>query len=162
MFYILLCFYLWIYGTLNKIYHIIYLHAPCMLPWSVLGQVYLFFYFFWYIKDVIVLIMETHIVRINVGLYHKQDWRQVKDYSWNLPMVTGWSNLHMLPMPCKYIYLIIYYHIPHMLSVIEFWTNSKQIIGLHNNKFIITTQKWLIFLREMKYTCKAGEVLPTH
>jgi len=33
------------------------------------------------IKDVIVLIMETHIIRINVGLYHKQVWRQGKDYS---------------------------------------------------------------------------------
>jgi len=36
---------------------------------------------FFKIKYVIVLIMETHIIRINVGLYHKQDWRQVKDYS---------------------------------------------------------------------------------
>ena len=33
------------------------------------------------IKDVIVLIMEAHIVRTNVGLYHKQDWRLGKDYS---------------------------------------------------------------------------------
>jgi hypothetical protein len=36
---------------------------------------------FFKIKDVIILIMETHIIRINVGLYHKQDWKQVKDYS---------------------------------------------------------------------------------
>jgi len=52
---------------------------PHMLPWSVLGQLYL--YLFFLIKEVILLIIDTHIIRINVGLYHKQDWRQVKDCS---------------------------------------------------------------------------------
>jgi hypothetical protein len=60
------------------------------------------------------LLLEMYIMRINVCLYHKQEWRQMKGYTWDLSMVTGWSSPHLLLMPCKYIiiccHIWLWYH----------------------------------------------------